>query len=71
MPVARRTLLLPTGASLACDDKRAGDDPAWAEWSVSILDEYSATNRLYINSIVYTEESIGFHRIEDIEEALN
>ena len=48
-----------------------GDDSTWAEWSVSILDEYSATNRLYINSIVYTEVSIGFHRIEDLEQALN
>ena len=48
-----------------------GDDDTWAEWSVSILDEYSVTNRLYINSIVYTEVSIGFHRIEDLEQALN
>lgn len=48
-----------------------GDDPTWAGWSESILDEFSTTNRLYINSIVYAEVSIGFHRIEDLEEALN
>ena len=48
-----------------------GDDPTWADWSESILDEYGATNHLCINSIVYAEVSIGFHRIEDLEEALN
>ena len=47
------------------------DDPTWAEWSESTLDKYSATDRLYINSIVYAEVSVGFHRIEDLEAALN
>jgi predicted nucleic acid-binding protein len=47
------------------------DDPRWVEWSESTLDQYSATGRLYINSIVYAEVSIGFHRIEDLEAALN
>ena len=47
------------------------DDPTWAEWSESTLDKYSMTDRLYINSIVYAEVSVGFHRIEDLEAALN
>ena len=47
------------------------DDPNWAEWSESILDKYSQTNTLYINSIVYTEVSIGFEKIEEVEAAIS
>lgn len=47
------------------------DDPNWADWSESALTEYSVDTNLYINSIVYTEVSIGFERIEELESALN
>ncbi len=47
------------------------NDLNWADWSESILDRYSQTNTLYINSIVYTEVSIGFHKIEEVEEAIS
>ncbi|MGD2124483.1 MAG: PIN domain-containing protein [Desulfobacteraceae bacterium] len=47
------------------------DDPNWADWSESALAEYSVDTDLYINSIVYTEVSIGFEKIEDLESALN
>ncbi|MEZ5476864.1 MAG: PIN domain-containing protein [Thiolinea sp.] len=46
------------------------NDPNWADWSENILDKYSQTNTLYINSIVYTELSIGFEKIEELEAAL-
>ena len=46
------------------------DDPHWANWSEKILDQYSQTNTLYINSIVYTEVSIGFNKIEELERAI-
>ncbi len=46
------------------------NDPNWGDWSESILDEYSQTNTLYINSIIYTEISIGFRKIEELEEAI-
>ena len=46
------------------------DDPNWANWSENILDQYSQTNTLYINSIVYTEVSIGFNKIEELETAI-
>ena len=46
------------------------DDPNWANWSENILDHYSQTNMLYINSIVYTEVSIGFKKIEEVENAI-
>jgi predicted nucleic acid-binding protein len=47
------------------------NDPYWGDWSESILEQYSQTNTLYINSIVYTEVSIGFKNIEEVESALS
>ncbi|RLJ20403.1 DNA-binding protein [bacterium endosymbiont of Escarpia laminata] len=47
------------------------DDPNWGEWSENILEQYSQTNTLYINSIVYTEVSIGFNKIEEVEKAIS
>ncbi|MEO0804555.1 MAG: type II toxin-antitoxin system VapC family toxin [Cyanobacteria bacterium J06642_2] len=46
------------------------NEPNWADWSEEILEHYSQTNSLFINSIVYAEVSIGFERIEDVECAL-
>jgi predicted nucleic acid-binding protein len=46
------------------------DDPVWGEWSENILEDYSQTNSLYINSIIYTEVSIGFKSIEALEEVI-
>ncbi|MBE2220363.1 MAG: PIN domain-containing protein [Anaerolineae bacterium] len=43
------------------------DDPNWAEWSEKTLNQYGASGSLYINPIIYTEVSIGFHRIEELE----
>jgi predicted nucleic acid-binding protein len=47
------------------------DDPNWADWSESSLAKYSVYAKLYINSIVYTEVSLAFNRIEKLESALN
>jgi len=46
------------------------DDPNWADWSESALANYSLHTTLYINSIVYTEVSVGFKKIEELELAL-
>lgn len=46
------------------------DDPKWGDWSNEILEKYSQTNTLYINSIVYTEISIGFEKIEDVDSVI-
>jgi len=46
------------------------NDPKWADWAESKLDEYDQLGILYINSIVYSEISIGFDRIEDLESAI-
>ena len=47
------------------------DDPRWAEWSESALNKYNDIAILYINSIIYSEVSIGFERIEELESAMN
>ncbi len=46
------------------------DDENWADWSQSALEKYSQTNTLYINSIVYTEISITFNKVEEVESAI-
>ena len=46
------------------------DDPEWATWSRNQLTELSGKARLFINPIVYAELSIGFKRIEELEECL-
>jgi hypothetical protein len=46
------------------------DDAKWANWSESVLGKYSQSNTLFINSVVYTEVSIGFNRIEEVEKAI-
>ena len=47
------------------------DDPIWAEWSEAVLNEYSNYTSLFINQIIYTEISIGFEKIEELEVALS
>ncbi len=47
------------------------DDLKWADWSESKLEEHSEHTSLYINSIIYSEISIGFKLIEDLESAIS
>ncbi|KOR32217.1 DNA-binding protein [Achromatium sp. WMS3] len=47
------------------------NDINWADWSENILERYSKTHVLYINSVVYTEVSIGFVTIEEINNAIS
>jgi predicted nucleic acid-binding protein len=46
------------------------DDPNWADWSETALADASQSSTLYINQIVYTEVSIAFDKIEELEAAL-
>ena len=46
------------------------NDLKWADWSESKLVEYNDYTSLYINSIIYSEISIGFKLIEDLEGAI-
>ncbi|MCF8035821.1 MAG: PIN domain-containing protein [Desulfobacteraceae bacterium] len=46
------------------------DDPDWGDWSEARLAEYDQAGTLYINPVVYSEISIGFKRIEEVESAI-
>jgi len=45
----------------------ADPDSAWFEWSASTLEQLDPTHTMAINPIIYTECSIGFERIEEVE----
>lgn len=49
----------------------ATDDPAWADWSVRQLDAAAVKGRLVINDVVYAELSVGFERIEELDDLLD
>ncbi len=46
------------------------DDPHWYGWSAGQLDACAINAVLCINPIVYAEVSVGFERIEELDEAL-
>ena len=46
------------------------EDRRWFAWSSETLSLYAETHVLLINPIIYAEVSIGFERIEEVEEAL-
>ncbi len=43
------------------------DDSEWCDWSQGQLDSASAIDTLAINPVIYSELSIGFARIEELE----
>ena len=45
-------------------------DPVWAEWSIGQLERAWAEGTDFINPVIYSEVSIRFSRIEDLEAAL-
>ena len=48
----------------------ATEDKNWFSWSSETLAFYIDNQRLVINPIIYAEVSIGFERVEDLEEIL-
>lgn len=46
------------------------DDPAWGQWSENALARARDDSTLVINPIVYAEVSVGFDRIEDLDDAV-
>ncbi len=46
------------------------EDAQWYEWSASQLQKAADRCSLIINPVIYAEVSIGFQRIEELEEAL-
>lgn len=45
-------------------------DPVWGAWSQAALADAADRSTLVINPLIYAEVSIGFARIEEVEEAL-
>ncbi len=45
-------------------------DPLWGEWSATALAAAADGSALAINQLVYAEVSIGFERIEELDDAL-
>ena len=45
-------------------------DAEWLDWSSSALSRAAASERLVINPIIYAEISAGYHRIEELDEAV-
>lgn len=46
------------------------EDPKWLAWSSTQLERLAESHALIINPIIYSEVSIGFDRIEDLDQAL-
>lgn len=46
-------------------------DQEWSTWSAGTVERAADDGPLVINPIIYGEVSIGFRRIEDVEEALS
>lgn len=49
----------------------ATEDPAWLEWSATRLEELAEEKVLVINPLIYAEVSVGFDRVEELDEALS
>jgi len=47
------------------------EDTKWATWSANTLEEYATQATLFINPIIYSEVSIGFQKIEELETVLS
>lgn len=47
------------------------EDGQWLQWSADTLAALADQRVLVINPIIYTEVSIGFDRIEDLDEVLS
>lgn len=46
------------------------EDPKWFEWSSTTLAQCVEEGKLWINPIIYAEVSVGFSKIEELEDAL-
>jgi predicted nucleic acid-binding protein len=49
----------------------ATNDPLWAQWSLHQLDAASIRGPVLINAVIYSEFSINFVRIEELNKTLS
>ncbi|HBC87010.1 MAG TPA: DNA-binding protein [Lentisphaeria bacterium] len=47
------------------------EDHIWYGWSSSKLSEFSSNCRFFINPLIYSEVSISFERIEELDEVIS
>ncbi|MDF1554873.1 MAG: type II toxin-antitoxin system VapC family toxin [Deferrisomatales bacterium] len=45
-------------------------DPTWLDWSSASIAECAEQGALVVNPIIYAEVSVGFQKIEELEDAL-
>jgi hypothetical protein len=45
-------------------------DPLWGEWSLQQLDFAAARDEIAINDMIYAELSVGYARIEELDEMI-
>jgi len=48
----------------------ATNDPVWFPWSSDALEDIANESNLAINALIYAEVSIGYERVEAVEEAI-
>jgi predicted nucleic acid-binding protein len=48
----------------------ATSDPTWSDWSSQALEAAANESLLAINALIYAEVSIGYERIEELEQAI-
>ncbi len=48
----------------------ATGDPVWFAWSSQALETVADESPLAINALIYAEVSVGYERIEDLEQAV-
>jgi Predicted nucleic acid-binding protein, contains PIN domain len=48
-----------------------GDDPDWADWSITRMRELSSIHELAINPVIYAELSVTFDAVEDLDSAVS
>jgi predicted nucleic acid-binding protein len=46
------------------------NDPQWAAWSQGQLEAAALSDRMAINAVIYTELSMAFERIEELEQVV-
>jgi len=46
------------------------NDPKWADWSQEQLETAALSDKLAINAVIYSELSVSFQRIEELEAVL-
>jgi predicted nucleic acid-binding protein len=48
----------------------ATNDPVWSGWSIDRLETAAASGSVVVNGVIYSEFSVGYERIEDVDRLL-